>query len=269
MKIVFTADLHADLSCGYTRGEIARLHDRIRSQGPDVLIHGRDLAGLEKDAMPATLAMLDDVRCLKLAVPGNHDLWLEDGNSLEYYMNDLPDLYTKNGWQLLDALAGPVVHDGIAFVGNMGWYDYSFMDPNLPPTAHRCYETKDWFAVTSWNDGVYVRLGMTDAQFNGYLLKHLSRQLQAVPETVQTIIAVTHHIAFDEMVVRKLSDPAWNFCNAFLGSVELGETLLSDPRIKYHLCGHTHHRSKVQTGSLISINVGCTYDRKRIEVINI
>ena len=39
--------------------------------------------------------------------------------------------------------------------------------------------------------------------------------------------------------------------------------LLNHPKVRYHICGHTHEQKVVRKGSLISINPGSTYDEKR------
>jgi predicted phosphodiesterase len=57
--------------------------------------------------------------------------------------------------------------------------------------------------------------------------------------------------------------PGWNFCNAFMGNKGLGEMLLNHPKVRYHICGHTHDQKVLRKGSLTSINPGSTYDEKR------
>jgi predicted phosphodiesterase len=39
--------------------------------------------------------------------------------------------------------------------------------------------------------------------------------------------------------------------------------LLNHPKVRYHICGHTHDQKVVRKGSLISINPGSAYDEKK------
>jgi Icc-related predicted phosphoesterase len=48
-----------------------------------------------------------------------------------------------------------------------------------------------------------------------------------------------------------------------MGSKRLGEMLHNHPKVRYHICGHTHDQKVVRKGSLISINPGSTYYEKR------
>jgi putative phosphoesterase len=265
MKIAVTADIHADIKKMVPEHELDRLKEAIYDAHPDVFIIAGDLVGLGKKYIAPTLKDLAPPACEKLIVPGNHDLWLAEGDSYEYYRNALPKIYKECGFHMLDT--GPRILGEIAFAGNIGWYDYSFMDPSLPPSRERRYDLQCWDRVAMWNDAVCVKRPMSDTEFHNILLNDLRRQIAEIPQSVKTIVMVTHMVAFEEMVVRSKKDQAWNFCNAFLGGRKLGELFLSDPRIKYHFCGHTHTIARVEKGGMVSINVGSTYEKKRLEIL--
>jgi hypothetical protein len=270
MKIVVTADLHADETADMGTADMDRLCHQVHWYAPDVLIIAGVLVGLGKSYIAPTLERLAPRNCLKLIVPGNHDLWLEGADSYRYYRDMLPAIYEDCGYHMLDM--EPKVVGRVAFVGSIGWYDYTFRDPRLPLAPDKMdydYERKTWGGMPNWMDAVYVRLGMSDVAFNSLLLSRLRAQLQALPKTVKTIVAISHHIAFEKMVGRKDHDLEWSFCNAFQGSRGLGELLLEDPRIKYHFCGHSHFKGRVRRDGLTSINVGSTYRRKRLEVVEV
>jgi len=250
--------------------DMNRLCRQIRWYAPDVLIVAGDLVGLGKSWIVPTLERLAPPKCLKLIVPGNHDLWLEGGDSFGYYRTLLPELYAACGWHMLDT--GPKVVGSTAFVGTVGWYDYSFHDPASPLAPGKAdydYETKRWGGMPMWMDAVFVRLGMSDTTFNSLLLARLREQIKSLPRRVKTIVAVSHHIAFQDMVIRKPHDQEWNFCNAFQGSAGLGELLLEDPRVRFHFCGHSHFKRRLKRGALTSINIGSTYERKRLEMVEV
>jgi hypothetical protein len=163
----------------------------------------------------------------------------------------------------------PVVMGDTAFVGNVGWYDYSFADPSMADLPEQYYREKRWPKRVSWNDGTYVRLGRSDPEFNAELLRQTTDDLKGLPAAVKTVVLVTHHIGFAELVPRTPDDKARTFCNAFLGSRALGELALADPRIRYHISGHTHVKQWVRKGHIEAITVGSTYDEKRFVTLEV
>jgi hypothetical protein len=77
-----------------------------------------------------------------------------------------------------------------------------------------------------------------------------------------------HHLPFEQMV-RRTGKPGWDFAGAFMGSRLFGDLLLSAPNVRYVLCGHSHHPTRVRVGHIECINVGCTYTAKRYELVEI
>lgn len=242
------------------------LRNEILSLRPDVFIHAGDLVGLGKKKIEFALELFTFPDCVHLAVPGNHDLWLPTGDSFSYY-KALPSLYAEFGYHLLDG--GPYLCGDVAFVGNIAWYDYSFAPAQLPPSKACSYEHKRLDGRVIWNDKMFVRLGMSDAEFNAYLLERLREDLAGLPQEVRRVIAVTHHVGFAEMASHKPDNRTWNFCSAFLGSQALGELLCAEPRITHHFCGHTHTEQRVERESCVSINIGSTYRAKRFELLEL
>ena len=125
------------------------------------------------------------------------------------------------------------------------------------------YEKKIFGGHIIWNDVHFVRLGKSDMDYTSELNKKLERDIQKLEADVEQIVAVTHHIGFIEMLTMREGFPGLNFCNAYMGSKRLGEMLLNHPKVKYHICGHTHDQKVVRKGSLTSINPGSTYDEKK------
>ena len=87
--------------------------------------------------------------------------------------------------------------------------------------------------------------------------------IRNIERDVETFVAVTHHIGFQEMIRQKKNRDVWNFTNAFMGTEKLGEMLLKYSKVKYHVCGHAHYPSKVEKNGLVSINTGSSYRKKR------
>ena len=177
MKIFATADLH------YTpkrKQEMEKLALDLKQSKADVFILAGDISSLNDEHATECLSHFDSWDGLKLAVPGNHDVWAIPGsNSVLRYTQTLPAIFKQHNFHLLDQ--GPVIKQDIGFVGNMGWYDYSFritdehprdpivLQPNGPKklkdVTSEEYANK-WFDLSKdriaqqfmWNDGVNPRI---------------------------------------------------------------------------------------------------------------
>lgn len=288
MRLIVTADLHY---------EFAEYRERVDALAAEVCRVGGDVLAIAGDTFAQDISLLD--RCLhlfdafrgdRLLVAGNHDLWTRAGDSFDLYNRAIPEVARGCGFHDLDA--GPLVLGDVAFVGTIGWYDYSFRDEAIGVPL-RFYEHKvapgyarhDWRfghlvrttddisrdglrAGSRWMDGEMIRWDLDDPRFNQLTLGRLEAQLAEVEPRVRTIVAVTHHVPFAEMLKRK-SDPTWAFGNAFMGSVGLGETLRRHDKVSHVVFGHSHSRDARDLGPIRAINVGCTYRMKRYDLIEL
>lgn len=266
MRIAVTADPHFDLRSHCDPHEFQALRDSVAAAHPDVFIVAGDLVGLGKVHLPEFFALFADLPARKLAVPGNHDLWRAEGDSYRYYREELPELYRRHGFHLLDA--APIVQDGVGFAGSIGWYDYSLADETLELPPGSSYEAKR-FRGGRWNDSVFVRLGKSDVEFTDELLARFEDDLRQMEARAERVVAVTHMLAFAEMRARRSDQPVHRYGTAFLGSRRFGELLERHPRVRYHFSGHVHAPFRLRRGSFEAINIGATYLRKRIEVVEV
>jgi len=259
VKVLATADLHFGLredGDASTR-RIAKL---VCESDADLFVIAGDTFALDVDGLHACLDLFADFRGIKALVFGNHDLWTIGGDSFELYDSVLPEVVREHGFVALDH--DPVRLDGVAVVGTVGWYDYSLREPGLRVPLG-VYQTKRLRGVAQWNDGRYVRWGFSDAEFTEHVVQKLKAQLAAVSGEARKIVAVTHHLPFANMV-RKSREPAWQFGNAFLGSIRLGEVLTKCAEITRHICGHSHFAGEFRNAHITSVNVGSTYTEKRL-----
>ncbi|HUT33071.1 MAG TPA: metallophosphoesterase [Planctomycetota bacterium] len=288
MRLIVTADLHYEFA--QYRDRVDALAAEICRIGGDVLVVAGDTFAHDISLLDHCLRLFDGFQGEKLLVAGNHDLWTRTGDSFDLYDRAIPEAARACGFHDLDA--GPRVVGDVGFVGTIGWYDYSFRDEALGvPT--RFYEHKvapgfarhDWRfarlltitddispdgfrAGSRWMDGEMIRWGFDDRRFHQLTLDRLEAQLAEVEGGVRTIVAVTHHIPFAEMLKRK-ADPTWAFGNAFMGSLALGETLRRHDKVRHAVFGHSHARDARQLGPITALNVGCTYRMKRYDVIEL
>ncbi len=288
MRLIVTADLHYEFA--EFRPRVDALAAEICRVGGDVLVLAGDTFAQDLSLLGRCLHLFDGFRGEKLLIAGNHDLWTRTGDSFALYDRVIPEAARACGFHDLDT--APRVIGDVGFVGTIGWYDYSFRDEALGIPL-RFYEHKvapgharhDWQfarlltitddippdgfrAGSRWMDGEMIRWDTDDRRFNQITIDRLEAQLAAVEGGVRTIVAVTHHLPFAEMLKRK-ADPTWGFGNAFMGSVGLGDTLRRHDKVRHAVFGHSHARDARQLGPIAALNVGCTYRMKRCDVIDV
>ena len=260
--------------------------------GGDAMVLLGDIAGAELEPMRRCLRLFAGFSGLKMMVPGNHCLWCGHGeDSLIRYERILPATVAEEGFAMLDhqpARLGPL---GLA--GSIGWYDYQFADRSLgipddfyrakvaPGAAayyseyHDLYErhrhqlTAEQLAVTArWLDGLRVRLGISDEEFTEALCRKLAAQIEDLSRSVERIIVFMHHLPFAELVPQ--NRPAnFAFAAAFMGSPRFGRLLLASPKVTHVYCGHSHWMDERKIGHLTVVNVGSTYTKKRLVVLEV
>lgn len=289
MRILVTADLHYDVARSKAPAEA--LAKEICAAGGDVLL----VAG---DCVSTNLAMFDRLwECFegfkgaRLLVAGNHELWTAPGcDSMQRYQSELREACRRNNVHYLDD--APYRCGEVAFVGSVGWYDYSFRSQRLeipirfyenkvaPGAAahfdkhrHLLAETADIPSsareVTArWMDGIRVKLPMTDIEFTRHLADKLKSHLESVHDDVEHVVAAVHHLPFEEFVPQSII-PNWEFANGFMGSPLFGETLLGFSKVRNAYCGHSHQYKRVTKEHIECVNVGSTYREKRYEVLDL
>jgi predicted phosphodiesterase len=258
MKIAATGDIHYDLvRSPAEHDKLLNFIQSLEREKPDVLILTGDTVGLGYSKLEECLNLFKEVAPVRLKVFGNHDYWSAEGDTFGH-LEILKSITKDCGFKLLEE--EPVIIDGIGFAGNCLWYDYSF-SPVLPPRSS--YEKKVFSGHIIWNDVNFVRLGKTDLDYTCQLRDKLEEDIRKLEAKTDQIVAVTHHVGFIEMLTIREEFPGWNFCNAFMGSKGLGEMLCNHPKVRYHMCGHTHDQKVARKGSLLSINPGSTYDDKK------
>jgi len=293
MRLLVTADLHYNI--GRSRPAVQQLAQRVSQiarRGSCALVIVGDTAGSDIEPLRRCLELFTEIDGPKLLVPGNHCLWCREGeDSLERYFHVLPEVAAQAGFIVLDHQ--PQIVRGVGLVGSVGWYDYSFRDESLgiPPDFYRAkvspvaamhlggHESllaahgahlppRSVSFAARWMDGQHVRLPVSDERFTQYLAARLTRQLEALSGRVERIVAFVHHLPFAALVPQNRPE-RFAFAAAYMGSGLLGEALLSCPKVTDVFCGHSHWPAREQIGPLNVINVGSTYTRKRLEVLEL
>ena len=289
MRLIVTADLHYDHANAGSMVE-AVVTD-INTTGGDVLLLVGDTATSDGDALERCLSLFNFAGP-KLFIAGNHELWTETGDdSYRLYTTDLPRRVRQLGWHWLES--EPFIAPGgqVAFVGSVGWYDYSYAQASLEipqrfyrqkvsPGAARHFDEfrhllepgedippRAMRVTARWNDGRFVKLHRSDEQFLGELTARLDRQLHHLAH-VKTVVAATHHLPYRELLPPSHS-AQWDFAKAFLGSDAIGGTLLRHKNVRHAFCGHSHYAAETRIGHVHAVNVGSSYRAKKFLTLDL
>lgn len=268
MRIAVTADLHWGMS---RRGDRATraLAQQVEALQPDAFAIAGDVG--EGAEWSRCLALFSGLPCPRLVVPGNHDLWVRypGQGSLTAYERRLPAAAAEHGFHYLDA--GPFLAGPLAIVGSINWYDYSFADPALAeafPDVERMYREK-LFPRGRHNDGQYVHLGMSDEAFTTRVVERFRAHLEALPESVASILVIQHHPPVEALFYpTALTTAEQKFWRAYTGNRRMQDRVRSDPRIRWVFCGHTHAACEAEAEGRLYVNVGGDYDFKRLVLLD-
>lgn len=263
MQVVITADLHYGL--GNNQKIVADFAKKVIKTKADVLLLIGDTFAFNQQLLVECLKLFAPFEGDKLFVAGNHDLWTLGTDSLKIYEKILPEITKQCSFHYLDQK--PFTKGRVGFVGTIGWYDYSFRDKSKPIPLYY-YSSKKWPGVMSWNDGLYVHLGMSDSAFTERVNRKLKRHLALASKQVSTIICAVHHVPFRQLL-RTNHTSIDTFLTAFSGCEETGNIIKAFPKVKYVFCGHTHQRKKTIINNITAVNIGSDYLRKRFDVIEL
>jgi len=266
-RILATADLHWGL---YDEGDdcTRRLAQFAAESGADALIIAGDVADSTDDGFVECLSQFEAFDGPRMLVPGNHDVWAPDGppegvdgsGSMAKYQRALPAQAQHAGFHMLDG--HPLRLGPVAFVGTMGWYDYSLRNPALDVTPEQ-YESKELPGICTWNDVRYVDWAPSDGEFTEGRLRQLKADCLAVADGAQQIVAVMHHLPLRELMYGPMSR-AFEFTRAYMGSQRFGRLLQHCPGVRHVLCGHRHSPARARVGNLDAVCVGSRYRMKRL-----
>jgi predicted phosphohydrolase len=274
LQLAITADLH----WGHGgRGEDATrlLASFLHAQTPDILVLAGDLG--TGSLFGDCLRLFADLPCRKALVPGNHDLWVrpeDERDSLQVYQEDLAQICRQYGFHYLDR--GPLLlpEAGLALVGSINWYDYSWSLEAIrrayPGEEERLASKR--FTRGRHNDANFVRWPLDDVRFTAQVVDTLERHLRAALGQVERVVVVTHHPPIPAMSFPEkqpplsLDDLLWD---AFGGNRAMEELLgRYAERIAFAFCGHTHRARECTWHGLRGYNVGGDYHYKRLLWLN-
>lgn len=257
MRIAAISDLH--VIPGDDDIELLRsVKRRIEEIAPDVFVIAGDISD-QIDLLSESLAQLHVSGCANLFVAGNHDVWFEDGKSptsLDKYAKSISEICDKNGFIHLPD--HQFISDDTAFVGSIGWYDYSFRRTELEIPIEN-YEQKEYRGAV-WYDVFKIDWRFSDIEATSLFNQKLEYDLSTLPEYVTKVVYVSHHLPFRELTLYKDRLP-WDFHSAFMGAQSSGQILQNDGRVVLSISGHSHVRNMIQVGNMTALTVPLGYCR--------
>jgi predicted phosphohydrolase len=262
LDVLISSDLHFGASA---RGDAAvrALALEVLGAPAEALVLAGDLAEGET-ALETCLSLFADFPGKKLAIPGNHDVWLRGHRARDsWHLHEevLPEVFAKHGFHPLHL--SPMKLGDLALVGSMGWYDYSFRDDLGIP--HDAYVSKVLPPMSRpiWNDARYARFDETDEGVTTRLAARLSAHLQSCAGASE-VFPIVHHVVTKELLVhpRELVPRVFRFANAFLGAERFSEILLADPRVRISVNGHIHRDKKIVRKGVSLVTLGASHRAK-------
>lgn len=264
MKMFFASDLHYRVR---SEGDAAvrALANHLRAPNADkddVLVLVGDLA-TDDEALRDCLRLFAGFPGRKCAVAGNHDVWVENGESSWTRYRRLSAIFRAQGFHPLED--EPLVIGGLGLAGSMGWYDYSFRDEEIGIPLYS-YSKKTFPGAEGplWNDANLVHWGMPDEDMARWQAERLERHLGMLWRCDEKIVAI-HHVP----TKRLLFHPRWilpretRFANAFLGSERFGEIAVLH-RASLVVNGHIHMAGDKRIGGTRFMSIGGDYDAKQL-----
>ncbi|HOP80199.1 MAG TPA: metallophosphoesterase [Armatimonadota bacterium] len=261
MNIAFISDLHVDAG-SFGMEAVRLMPDLLAELHPDVFIIAGDVSA-DSIEIEDVLSRFDPIDCHKLFVPGNHDIWvpnLPGQSSKEKYEQILPEIVQKTGFHYLPSR--PVVIRGIGFAGSIGWYDYSFRNKAFDNKISMADYKQKRYRSRIWSDARFAKWGMTDEDVTETLAAQLADDLDNLQDADVPIVAVIHHLPFEEAVIRT-GQLIFDFFGAYMGSERFGEVIKVRANVQMVICGHTHTQRDVKIDSIRILVSPLGYEHER------
>lgn len=257
MRIAAISDIHVR-NDGSDRRLLETIRQRVETLSPDIFIIAGDVSS-KLQILSDSLEILFQPDCTNLFVCGNHDLFFQEDKglgSLEKYSTKVGEVCEKN--KFIHLPENPYIVGKTAFVGSLGWYDYSLrrQDLRIPEAA---YEKKE-FKGEIWFDLFSVDWEFTDYEATDLFNRKLEYDLGNLPREIERVVYVSHHIPFRELSYYKGRLP-WDFFSAFMGAESTGQILQRDSRVILSISGHSHVRKMAKIADLIAVTVPLGYGR--------
>jgi Icc-related predicted phosphoesterase len=285
LLIAFTSDLHVDISQGNWE-LIPYLNKVLKIVDPDVFIIAGDISP-ELGDIEYALDGFSSLRCLKLLVPGNQDIWVlseemqEKGHdSYEKYYFYLPEVCRRNDF--IPLWMQPINFRGVGFVGTIGWYDralkpetdeaeFSAMERVLMDSVWSDMRWACWSDISMMMEDVATPIRRPDLEVAREFNLRLDQDLDtfAQDSSIQEIVVVSHYPPLQELAPTVESEGG-SRRTLFPGSQDTRSILSSHERVSTSISGHIHAKADIVVGKVRAVRCPVGYltrDHRRYQEI--
>lgn len=275
MRIASVSDIH--LEYGANRDLFVKMAREIRARGADAVVVVGDVSHID-ELIALSIRVLGQVTDCVAYTPGNHDVWVDrpgedlrddsDFNTWERHDDDLKAIVEAEGGHYLPA--APLRLGDVALAGSCGWYDHSFLLPELRERIPETALAEQSVEGLQWGDRTRTVFRDTDGRVmsNPEVARRMEHRLDAQlgeldrDPSVDRVVCATHHLQYEQAVLRTGTLP-WEIFNAFMGSIRMGEMIDAHPKVGHVIYGHTHTPRDFHVGSRRVFGTPLGYPRER------
>jgi predicted phosphohydrolase len=232
MRIVVTADLHYKPS---QRANYLAFARQVEQLDPDCFVLAGDV-GHPLRLFRRGLQLFDGLRCPRLLIAGNHDVYRSDYDSRTLWESALPAAAHDEGFVWLEDTTWRC--GSVAVCGTLGWYDYSARSLHLPFEGEEYSQLKKLVN----HDADYIDWPWSDRAMARFLARRFTSRLallEADPQ-VQQVVVVTHVPIFPPALPPYPQSEIYSLQRAYLGNFTLGDLVQQHAKVSHVVSGHLH-----------------------------
>jgi len=248
MRLLVLSDTHLGRPGwnGFGDNVLAQAKKMACASTPNVVLFCGDL--IEPDR-GSGISLSDGLRWLG-NLPADRRLWIAGNNDIQCIFGSIPileyphalqELAIRYGIHLLDF--EPCVVDGVAFVGNFGFFDLSLWRKSAIPESKF---PSDFDALFQKADNWHRKeLGIGINDLFLFCQNRLRNHLIQVGKE-QSIVVTTHTVPTSDMVLYGHSSQ-FDLQNASMGwdDTKSSHPIYETPGLVLQLCGHTHRSKRI------------------------
>jgi predicted phosphohydrolase len=232
MRIVVTADLHYKPS---QRANYLAFARQVEQLDPDCFVLAGDV-GHPLRLFRRGLQLFEGLRCPRLLIAGNHDVYRSDYDSRTLWESALPAAARDEGFVWLEDTTWRC--GSVAVCGTLGWYDYSARSLHLPYGGEEYPQLKKLVN----HDADYIDWPWSDRAMARFLARRFTGRLAALEADpqVQQVVVVTHVPIFAPALPPYPQSEIYSLQRAYLGNFTLGDLVRQHAKVSHVVSGHLH-----------------------------